>query len=87
MTSRSERSPAIETDDGSVLTPDVDQRALSPEPAPAGEPPNVTKLASLLGENADARHVALMGLFILAVFYTLHLAQAFFLPILTSRPR
>jgi predicted PurR-regulated permease PerM len=84
MTSRSEGSPAIETDDGSILTPDMDQRALSPEPAPAGEPPNVTKLASLLGENADARHVALVGLFVLAVFYTLHLAQAFFLPIVLA---
>jgi predicted PurR-regulated permease PerM len=84
MTSRSEGSPAIQADDDSILTPDVDQRALSPEPAPTGEPPNVTKLASLLGENADARHVALMGLFILAVFYTLHLAQAFFLPIVLA---
>ena len=84
MTSRSEGSPAIETDDGSVLTPDVDERALSPEPAPAGEPPNVSKLANLLGENADARHVALMGLFVLAVFYTLHLAQSFFLPIVLA---
>ncbi|HEY7502758.1 MAG TPA: AI-2E family transporter [Gemmatimonadales bacterium] len=84
MTSRSQGSPAIETDDGSILTPDVEHRALSPEPAPAGEPPNVTRLASLLGENADARHIALMGLFILAVFYTLHLAQAFFLPIVLA---
>jgi predicted PurR-regulated permease PerM len=84
MKSRSGESPAIETDDDSVLTPDVDQRALSPEPAPTGEPPNVTKLSSLLGENADARHVALMGLFVLALFYTLHLAQAFFLPIVLA---
>lgn len=84
MKSRSEDSPGIETDDDSVLTPDVDERALSPEPAPTGEPPSVTKLASLLGENADARHVALMGLFVLAVFYTLHLAAAFFLPIVLA---
>ena len=84
MKSRSRESPSIETDDGSVLTPDVDERALSPEPAPTGEPPNVTKLATLLGENADARHVALVGLFVLAVFYTLHLAQAFFLPIVLA---
>ena len=84
MTSRSEGSRSIETDDGSILTPDVDERALSPEPGPVGEPPNVTKLASLLGENADARHVALVGLFLLALFYTLHLAQAFFLPIVLA---
>ena len=84
MTSRSEGSRSIETDDGSILTPDVDERALSPAPGPAGETPNVTKLASLLGENADARHVALVGLFLLALFYTLHLAQAFFLPIVLA---
>ena len=55
-----------------------------PEAAPTGAPPNVGKLANLLGENADARHVALVGLFVLAVFYTLHLAQEFFLPIVLA---
>jgi predicted PurR-regulated permease PerM len=84
MTSRSEEPSPIDTDDGSILTPDVDERALQPEPAPTGEVPNVTKLASLLGENADARHIALVGLFVLALFYTLHLAQAFFLPIVLA---
>ena len=78
------QTPAIEPDDDSVLTPDVDAKALAPEPAPTGSPPNVGKLASLLGEGADARHVALVGLFLLAVFYTLHLAQAFFLPIVLA---
>jgi predicted PurR-regulated permease PerM len=83
MTSGSQ-TPAIEPDDDSVLTPDVDEKALTPEPAPTGSPPNAGKLASLLGENADARHVALVGLFLLAVFYTLHLAQAFFLPVVLA---
>jgi predicted PurR-regulated permease PerM len=84
MTSRAEEPPEIETDDGSILTPDVTPRALDPAPAPTGQPPNVTKLANLLGEGADARHVALVGLFVLAIFYTLHLAQAFFLPIVLA---
>jgi predicted PurR-regulated permease PerM len=84
MTSGSRRTPAIEPDDDSVLTPDVTDSALQPEPAPTGTPPNVGKLANLLGENADARHVALIGLFVLAVFYTLHLAQDFFLPIVLA---
>jgi predicted PurR-regulated permease PerM len=83
MTSGSQ-TPAIEPDDDSVLTPDVDEKALTPEPAPTGSPPNAGKLASLLGENADARHVALVGLFLLAMFYTLHLAQAFFLPVVLA---
>jgi predicted PurR-regulated permease PerM len=83
MTSGSQ-TPAIEPDDDSVLTPDVDPKALAPEPTPAGSPPNVGKLASLLGEGADARHVALVGLFVLAMFYTLHLAQGFFLPVVLA---
>jgi predicted PurR-regulated permease PerM len=78
------KTPAIEPDDDSVLTPDVDAKALAPEPTPTGSPPNAGKLASLLGEQADARHVALVGLFLLAVFYTLHLAQAFFLPVILA---
>jgi predicted PurR-regulated permease PerM len=77
-------TPPIQTDDGSVLTPDITPEALAPEPAPTGSEPNVGKLASLLGEHADARHVALVGLFVLAVFYTLHLAQAFILPIVLA---
>jgi predicted PurR-regulated permease PerM len=77
-------TPSIQPDDGSVLTPDITPEALAPEPAPTGTEPNVGKLANLLGENADARHVALMGLFVLAVFYTLHLAQAFVLPIVLA---
>jgi predicted PurR-regulated permease PerM len=84
MTSGSRRTPAIEPDDDSVLTPDVTEAALQPESAPTGTPPNIGKLANLLGENADARHVALIGLFVLAVFYTLHLARDFFLPIVLA---
>jgi predicted PurR-regulated permease PerM len=83
MTSGSQ-TPAIEPDDDSILTPDLDAKALAPEPAPTGSQPNAGKLANLLGEGADARHVALVGLFVLAVFYTLHLAQAFFLPIVLA---
>jgi predicted PurR-regulated permease PerM len=84
MTSGAESTPAIESDDDSVLTPDVSRKALHPEPAPSGAPPDVGKLASLLGEGADARHVALVGLFVLALFYTLHLAREFFLPIVLA---
>jgi predicted PurR-regulated permease PerM len=84
MTSGSKRTPAIEPDDDSALTPDITDEALKPGPAPTGTTPDVGKLKSLLGENADARHVALIGLFVLAVFYTLHLAQDFFLPIVLA---
>src|SRR3954452_24030407 len=77
-------APSIQPDDGSILTPDITADALAPEPAPTGAEPNVGKLANLLGEHADARHVALVGLFVLAVLYTLHLAQAFILPIVLA---
>lgn len=77
-------TPTIQPDDGSILTPDVTPEALTPPPGPTGEPPNVHRLASLFGENADARHISLVGLFILAVLYTLHLAQAFILPIVLA---
>jgi predicted PurR-regulated permease PerM len=83
MTSGSQ-TPAMEPDDDSVLTPDVNARAPAPGPAPTGSPPDAGKLASLLGEGADARHVALVGLFVLAMLYTLHLARAFVLPIVLA---
>lgn len=76
--------PSIQPDDGSSLTPDIGTEALAPEPGPTGGTPSVGRLASLLGENADARHVALVGLFVLAVLYTLRFAQAFILPIVLA---
>ncbi len=38
----------------------------------------------MLGQNADARHVSLVLLALLAVLYTLHLAPAFLLPIVLA---
>jgi predicted PurR-regulated permease PerM len=76
--------PTIQPDDGSILTPDVSASALAPEPGPTGEEPDARRLANLFGEHADARHISLVGLFVLAVLYTLHLAQAFILPIVLA---
>ncbi len=76
--------PPIPPDDGSSLTPDIGAGSLAPEGGSTGAAPSVGRLASLLGENADARHVALVGLFVLAVLYTLHFAQAFILPIVLA---
>lgn len=77
-------TPTIQPDDGSILTPDVSPEALAPAPGPGGTAPGVRRLASLFGKNADARHISLVGLFVLAVLYTLHLAQAFILPIVLA---
>src|SRR5688572_30261557 len=49
-----------------------------PSVSEEGSPPK------LLGENADARHVSLVLLAVLAVLYTLHIAQSFLLPIVLS---
>jgi predicted PurR-regulated permease PerM len=40
--------------------------------------------AGILGRHADVRHVSLVILTLLAVLYTLHLAAAFFLPIVLA---
>jgi predicted PurR-regulated permease PerM len=42
------------------------------------------KPPGLLGANADARHIALVVLALLAVLYTLHIAQSFILPIVLA---
>jgi hypothetical protein len=77
-------TPTIQPDDGSILTPDITDDALAPDAGPTGTEPDARRLASLFGEHADARHISLVGLFILAVLYTLHLAQEFFLPIVLA---
>lgn len=77
-------APIIRPDDESNLTPDEGASDLVPGSAVAAAESDASRLASLLGENADARHVALVGLFLLALLYTLHLAQAFVLPIVLA---
>ncbi|MEZ0336130.1 MAG: AI-2E family transporter [Gemmatimonadales bacterium] len=77
-------TPTIQPDDGSVLTPDVSPEALAPQAERGGAEPDARLLANLFGENADVRHVSLVGLFILAALYTLHFAQGFFLPIVLA---
>jgi predicted PurR-regulated permease PerM len=76
--------PIVPPDDDSNLMSDADASNLGAEPSAAVSDSDTSRLASLLGENADARHVALVGLALLAVLYTLHLAQAFVLPIVLA---
>jgi len=73
---------SIQSDDGSILTPDVEPAALAPPPPQPANGPG--RLANIFGENADARHIALVGLFVLAVLYTLHLASDFIVPIVLA---
>jgi predicted PurR-regulated permease PerM/methylmalonyl-CoA mutase cobalamin-binding subunit len=56
--------------------------SLRPEPPPEERPrPDIKKLRNAFQGPFDIRSLALTGLFILASFYTLYLARAFFLPI------
>jgi predicted PurR-regulated permease PerM len=72
------------TDAASPFQPDV--AAPPPEPG-AGEPvehPDLKKLGDALRDRLEVRSLALTGLFVLAAFYTLYFARAFFLPIVLA---
>jgi hypothetical protein len=72
------------TDTTSPFEPDV--AAPPPEPG-AGEAvaqPDITKLGEALRDRFEVRSLALTGLFVLAAFYTLYFARAFFLPIVLA---
>jgi predicted PurR-regulated permease PerM len=72
----------IEPDNESNVTPDSGAHAAQPELAAADA--TDSGAARLLGQNADVRQVTLVLLTLLALFYTLHFAQAFFLPIVLA---
>ena len=54
------------------------------DPENGAPPADEERPPGLLGDHADVRHVALLLLAVLAVLYTLHIAQAFILPIVLS---
>ncbi len=54
------------------------------DPESGAPPAKEEEPASLLGDGADVRHVALLLLALLAILYTLHIAQSFILPIVLS---
>jgi predicted PurR-regulated permease PerM len=72
----------IQPNDESNLPPDPDALSSVPEPATSSDAD--PRPAGVLGSNADVRHVLLVILTLLALLYTLHLAQAFFLPIVLA---
>lgn len=67
---------------GSVLAPDVDVTAQAT--TVAGMPTDLGKTGDALGHQLEVRSVAVTGLFVLALFYTLYFARAFILPILLA---
>lgn len=80
------------TPDGQIIEPDNESTLPSGGDKSAGgsestvPAPSADEAASggMLGQSADVRHVALVVLTFLAVLYTLHIASAFFLPIVVA---
>jgi predicted PurR-regulated permease PerM len=76
-----ERSPK-EADSSSVLAPSVPAEAIAPSAGP--EQPDLGKLESTLRDRMEVRSLALTGLLVLAVLYTMYFARAFLFPIVLA---
>jgi predicted PurR-regulated permease PerM len=70
----------VETVRQSPLEPQV--ASLTAPPSPTETEPNLDKLGSALRDRMEVRSVAITGLLVLALLYTLYFAREFFLPIL-----
>ncbi len=73
----------METVTSSSLEPDVAPPAVPPA-APTGAEPDLPKLGAALRDRVEVRSIAITGLFVLASFYTLYFARAFFLPVILA---
>ncbi|MEP6686887.1 MAG: AI-2E family transporter [Gemmatimonadales bacterium] len=72
---------------GAALRPDVAGAPTGETPSAEGGPiehPDLGKLGAALRDRIEVRSVAITGLFILAVLYTLFFARAFLLPIVLA---
>jgi predicted PurR-regulated permease PerM len=72
------------TESTSPFKPDV---AGTPADSSAGQPvehPDIGKMREALRDQVEIRSLAITGLFVLALFYTLYFARAFFLPIVLA---
>jgi len=75
------------TDDsapGEAFRPDVSVPAGPPEEGGAVEQPDLRKLGAALRDHVEVRSIAITGLLVLAVLYTLYFARAFLLPIVLA---
>ena len=68
----------------SPFEPDVPGVAAEPGAGQAVESPDINKMGEALRDRIEIRSLAITGLFVLAAFYTLYFAQAFFLPIVLA---
>ncbi|MGH7509024.1 MAG: AI-2E family transporter [Gemmatimonadales bacterium] len=68
----------------SPFEPDVPGPGAEPGEGQPVETPNLRKTGEALRDRIEIRSLAITGLFVLAAFYTLYFARAFFLPIVLA---
>ena len=73
----------METGPHSSLEPDVDVTPTPPSPV-TGEPPDIGRMGTVLRERVEITSIAITGMFVLAFFYTLYFARAFFVPVILA---
>jgi predicted PurR-regulated permease PerM len=72
------------TERSSAFEPDAPTPPPEPGAGQAVETPDIGKMGEALREDVEIRSLAITGLFVLALFYTLYFARAFFLPIVLA---
>jgi predicted PurR-regulated permease PerM len=68
----------------SALEPDAPDPESQQTDGESGSRPDIRKLGEALRERVEIRSLSITGLFVLAAFYTLYFAKAFFLPIILA---
>jgi predicted PurR-regulated permease PerM len=71
----------METGPRSSLEPDVVVTPAPPSPV-TGEPPDIGRVGTVLRDRVEITSLAITGMFVLAFFYTLYFARAFFVPVI-----
>jgi predicted PurR-regulated permease PerM len=72
------------TENTSPFEPDVAGPPADPSAGQPVEHPDIGKMGEALRDHIEVRSLAINGLFVLALFYTLYFARAFFLPIVLA---
>jgi predicted PurR-regulated permease PerM len=72
------------TESNSPFEPDVAGVSADPSAGQAVENPDLAKMGAALRDRIEIRSLAITGLFVLALFYTLYFAREFFLPIVLA---
>lgn len=73
----------METAARSTFEPDVEVTSAPPSPA-TGTEPDLGKVRTALRDRVEITSLAITGLFVLAFFYTLYFARAFFVPLILA---